>query len=164
MSVIETERLRLRHWTERDFSDFARYYSDEDEARYVGGKKNLEEAWRHFALQLGHWQLKGFGYWAVDEKDSNNFVGCAGLWQSPGWPEVELGYWLLKDHRAKGYAFEACRHCIAFAKEASFSKSLVSYIDPNNLPSIRLAERLGARYEATIELATYGPHRVYRHF
>ena len=162
--MVETERLRLRPWTERDFPDFARYYSDEDEARYVGGKKTLEEAWRHFALQLGHWQLKGFGYWAVDEKDSDSFVGCAGLWQSPSWPEMELGYWLLKDHRAKGYALEACRRCVAFAQETIGAKSLVSYIDPNNLASIRLAKRLGARYESTIDLATYGPHRVYRHF
>jgi RimJ/RimL family protein N-acetyltransferase len=49
-------------------------------------------------LQIGHWKLKGFGYWAVDEKATNDFVGSVGLWQSPGWPELELGYWLLKKH------------------------------------------------------------------
>ena len=102
MDSIETARLKLRQWKEGDFDNFARYYADEDNARYVGGKKDPDQAWRHMALQAGHWQLKGFGYWAVDEKDTNVFVGCAGLWQSPGWPELELGYWLVKRAPGKG--------------------------------------------------------------
>jgi RimJ/RimL family protein N-acetyltransferase len=164
MESIETERLKLRQWHEGDFDNFARYYADEANARYVGGRKDADGAWRHMALQIGHWRLKGFGYWAVDEKATNDFVGCVGLWQSPGWPELELGYWLLGEHRGKGYAGEACRRCIAYARESLNARSLVSYIDPRNEPSIRLAKRLDAVYEATIELASYGPHCVYRHF
>ena len=45
--------------------------------------------------------LKGFGYWAVDEEHTNEFVGCVGLWQSPGWPELELGHWLVKNSSGK---------------------------------------------------------------
>ncbi len=161
---IDTERLTLRQWNERDFDIFARYYADEDNARYVGGRKDPEQAWRHLALQIGHWQLKGFGYWAVDEKDTNNFVGCVGLWQSPGWPELELGYWLIKEQQGKGYAIEACKRCIDYAREVLNAPSLVSYIDPSNEPSIRLAKRLGAVHESTIELLSYGPHCVFRHF
>lgn len=164
MEVIETERLQLRQWNENDFDSFARYYSDEANARYVGGKKDPEKAWRHLALQIGHWKLKGFGYWAVDEKDTNKFVGCAGLWQSPGWPELELGYWLVKEHQGKGYALEACRRCIDFARDVLRAPSLVSYIDPHNEPSIRLAKRLGAVHTDTIELLSYGRHCVFRHF
>src|SRR5262245_1472055 len=99
METIETERLRLRQWRESDFPHFARYYSDEDTSRFVGGRKDPDQAWRHMALQAGHWTLKGFGYWAVDEKETGEFVGSVGLWQSPGWPELELGYWLLKEHQ-----------------------------------------------------------------
>lgn len=161
---IESRRLRLRQWEESDFSGYAQYYADEDNARYVGGQKDPDQAWRHMALQIGHWQLKGFGYWAVDEKDTHDFVGCVGFWQSPGWPELELGYWLRKEHQGKGYALEACRRCIDFARETLEASSLVSYIDPRNEPSIRLAKRLGAVYEDTIELASYGPHCVFRHF
>jgi RimJ/RimL family protein N-acetyltransferase len=154
----------LRQWNESDFSNFARYYADEDNARYVGGQKDPDQAWRHMALQIGHWKLKGFGYWAVDEKDTHDFVGCVGLWQSPGWPELELGYWLVKEHQGKGYAIEACLRCIDYARETLSAPSLVSYIDPLNAPSIQLAKRLGAKYEATIELASYGPHCIFRHF
>lgn len=164
MESIETGRLKLRQWKEGDFDAFADYYSDEGNARYVGGKKDADQAWRHLALQIGHWQLKGFGYWAVDEKDTNDFVGCVGLWKSPGWPELELGYWLTKEHQGKGYAVEACLRCLEYARETLKATSLVSYIDPNNAPSIRLAKRLGATYESTIELASYGPHCVFRHF
>jgi RimJ/RimL family protein N-acetyltransferase len=154
----------LRQWCETDFSNFARYYADEENARYVGGKKNADQAWRHMALQIGHWALKGFGYWAVEEKQATSFVGCVGLWQSPGWPELELGYWLVKEHQGKGYATEACSRCVDYAREVLRSPSLVSYIDPANQASIRVARRLGAEYEGTIQLDTYGPHCVYRHF
>jgi RimJ/RimL family protein N-acetyltransferase len=164
MESVETKRLKFRRWQESDFRDFARYYADDENARYVGGQKDPDQAWRHMALQIGHWKLKGFGYWAVDEKETGNFVGCAGLWQSPGWPELELGYWLVKEHQGKGYALEACLRCIDYAREVLNASSLVSYVDPRNEPSIRLAKRLGAAYVGTIELASYGPHAVFRHF
>jgi RimJ/RimL family protein N-acetyltransferase len=164
MEAVETDRLRLRQWREEDFNHVARYYADIENARYVGGKKNADQAWRHMALQIGHWKLNGFGYWAVDEKQSNSFVGCAGLWQSPGWPELELGYWLVKEQQGNGYATEACLRCIDYARNVLHATSLVSYIDPANQASIRLAGRLSAVYESTIELDIYGQHCVYRHF
>jgi RimJ/RimL family protein N-acetyltransferase len=164
MQSIDTQRLILRPWRDTDFGNFARYYADADNARFVGGQKSNEQAWRHLALQIGHWHLKGFGYWAVDEKATQTFVGCVGLWQSPEWPELELGYWLLKEQQGKGYAAEAGRRCIDYARFVLRAPSLVSYIDPLNTASIQVAGRLGAKYEKTIELADYGPHCVYRHF
>jgi RimJ/RimL family protein N-acetyltransferase len=164
MHCIETKRLNLRQWTQCDYEAFAMYYSDEKNAKYVGGKKDAEQAWRHMALQVGHWALKGFGYWAVDEKSTGQFVGSVGLWQSPSWPELELGYWLVKEHQGKGYALEGCQRSIEFACHELQARSLVSYIHPSNSPSIRLAERLGAKFDGTIELASFGPHCVYRYF
>ena len=81
-----------------------------------------------------------------------------------GWPELELGYWLVKEHPGKGYALEACLRCIDYARERLNASSLVSYMDPRNVPSIRLAKRLGAAYEDTIELASHGSHCVFRFF
>ena len=164
MKSIQTSRLLLRQWHENDFEQYAEYYADENKAKYVGGKKGREAAWRHFACLIGHWQLKGFGYWAVDEIEMGNFVGCVGLWQSPGWPELELGYWLLNEYQGKGYALEAGQKCIELARDQLNAKSLVSYIDPSNVASKNLAEKLGAKYENTIELADCGRHCVYRYF
>ena len=57
MDTLETERLKLRQWNESDFGKFAQYYANEDNARYVGGQKDSDQAWRHMALELGHWTL-----------------------------------------------------------------------------------------------------------
>lgn len=164
MKSVDTNRLRLRQWCENDFDNYAAYYAKESNAKYVGGQKNADEAWRTMAMQMGHWQLKGFGYWAVDEKDSGDFVGCVGLWKSPGWPELELGYWLVNKHQGKGYAFEAAIKCKEYAQSVLHAGSLVSYIDPANVASIKLAKKLGAEYEDTIELLEHGIHCVYRYF
>ena len=164
MSNIETNRLRLRHWEEKDIEPFAEYFSDETNAKYVGGQKDFNEAWRYLALLIGHWQLNGFGYWAVDELSTGKFVGCVGLWRPAGWPEIELGYWLLNEYQGKGYAREAALKSKEYARDVLNTGSLVSYINPNNAPSIKVVETMGAEYEQTIELLNEGPHHVYRHF
>jgi RimJ/RimL family protein N-acetyltransferase len=120
-------------------------------------------AWRHMAALAGHWVLRGFGVWAVVEKTTGNFVGSIGLWRPEGWPELELGYWLVPEARGTGYATEAGAKCRDFAFETLRAETLVSYIAPENEPSKRVAERLGARYEQTIELLKLGPHCVYRY-
>ncbi len=163
MHELETERLILRQWKSDDFEPFAEYYADEATARFVGGVSNRDQAWRRLASLIGHWHLLGYGLWAVEEKESGQFAGCVGLWKSPGWPELELGYWLVPDVWGKGYATEAGAAARDFAFEVVGSETLVSYIDPENEPSIRVAERLGARYDETIELMGFGPHRVYRY-
>ena len=163
MKNIDTDRLVLRQWAETDFEHYAEYFGDEETARYVGGLKNRDEAWRSLATQIGHWALKGFGLWAVEEKETGEFVGCVGLWFSAGWPELELGYWLKPSMQGKGYATEAGLASKRFAFDVLGAETLVSYIDPANKPSIQVAERIGARYEKTIELLNHGPHCVYRY-
>ena len=164
MIKIETERLSLRPWGMGDFDSLAAFYTEKSNAKYVGGVKDNDQAWRVLALHIGHWELMGFGYWAVDEKASGEFVGCVGLWQSAGWPELELGYWLMAKHQGKGFALEAALRCKTYAQNELKAASLVSYINSANEPSINLAEKMGARFEQTIELLEYGPHQVYRHF
>lgn len=160
---LETERLRLRLWSEAYFAGFAGMYSDEEQARFIGGRLERPQAWRLMAALAGHWTLRGYGPWAVVEKSSGEFLGSIGLWYPEGWLELELGYWLLPEARGTGYATEAGAAARDFAFEAVGAQTLVSYIHPENVPSRRLAERLGARYEETIELLNHGPHCVYRY-
>ncbi len=163
MRELETERLILRQWQAKDFESFAEYYADPKTARFVGGVASGDQAWRRMASQIGHWVLLGYGYWAVEEKETGIFAGCVGLWKSPEWPELELGYWLVPAVWGKGYATEAGAVSRDFAWEVVNTETLVSYIDPANEPSKRVAERLGARFEDVIELASSGPHWVYRY-
>ncbi|MEE9207654.1 MAG: GNAT family N-acetyltransferase [Gemmatimonadota bacterium] len=163
MKEVKTERLLLRQLEERDFEFYAEYFADEATARYVGGRCDRDTAWRRMATLIGHWELRGYGYWAVEERETGKFVGCVGLWFSEGWPELELGYWLRPEMQGRGYAVEAARESRAYAFEVVGADTLVSYIHPDNEPSKRVAERLGAQLEEVIELLDHGPHCVYRY-
>ncbi|MEM0930181.1 MAG: GNAT family N-acetyltransferase [Pseudomonadota bacterium] len=164
MSItIQSERLTFRPWQPSDFEAYAAYYADDATARYVGGQMSRDRAWRHFAAVVGHWTLKGYGFWAVDETASGEFVGCIGLQMPEGWPELEFGYWLMPSAHGKSYATEGGVRCLDYAYKELGAKTLVSYIDPANEPSRRVAERLDAELEDTIELLNYGPHCVYRY-
>lgn len=160
---LETQRLRLRHWSSTNFDKYAEIYADEQLAQYIGGKLDRARAWRHMAALVGHWTLRGYGTWAVEEKESQEFVGSIGLWFPEGWPELELGYWLVPEAHGRGYATEAGMKSRDYAFDQLGAETLVSYIDPTNEPSKKVAERLGARYENTIELLDLGPHCVYRY-
>ena len=151
-------------WAPEDYPAYAAFYAEPEATRFVGGRKDEEMAWRHLAMQIGHWQLQGYGYYAVEEKASSTFVGCVGIWKSVAWPETELGYWVVPSAQGKGLALEAAKAVLAEARTTAAITSLVSYIDPNNGPSIRLAQRLGAVEDGCIELASFGPHLVFRHF
>lgn len=163
MNEIKTERLLLRQFEERDFEPYADYFADKETAKYVGGHCDPDKAWRRMATLIGHWALRGYGYWAVEEQQTGSFVGSVGLWFSEGWPELELGYWLRRDMQGKGYAVEAARAARNYAYEVVRAETLVSYIHPDNEPSKRVAEKLGASFEKVIELLDHGPHCVYRY-
>ncbi|MEL6360478.1 MAG: GNAT family N-acetyltransferase [Pseudomonadota bacterium] len=163
MIELQTDRLIMRQWRETDFDVYADYYSNPKTARFVGGQKSRDLAWRHMASLVGHWELKGFGQWCVEERASKSVVGCVGLWEPEGWPELEVGYWLTEAAQGKGYATESATQARDFAYDRLGAVTLVSYIDPANEPSKRVAERMGAQFEETIELLSLGPHCVYRH-
>ncbi len=164
MIGLETERLVFRQWTTGDFAAVANFFSQPGTAQYVGGVKSPEEAWRLMATYVGHQLLNGFSYLAIDEKISGRLIGTIGLWHSDPWPEPELGYWLLPEAQGQGYGVEAGTKVKAYAKQTLKLDSLVSYIDVTNTASVKLAERLGATYDTTIELLDFGKHQVYRYW
>lgn len=158
-----TQRLRMRQWSKDDFEDFCRFFSDPVAARFVGGSCERPTAWRKLATFIGHWQLRGYGFWAVEDKETHAFIGSAGLWMPEGWPELEVGYWIMPEKQGNGYATEAALKAREVAYQQMGVKTLVSYIHPENLPSKRVAERMGAKHETTQELMGFGPHCIYRH-
>lgn len=163
MLSLETERLTFRQWQESDFEAVASYFSNAANVKHVGGQKNAEEAWRLIATYIGHYLLKGYSYPAIVEKASGKLIGTVGLWNSKPWPELELGYWLFNKYQGKGYTVEAGKAVKSFAFESLKSNSLVSYIDPENKASIKVATKLGATFDGTCELLEFGPHQIYRY-
>jgi RimJ/RimL family protein N-acetyltransferase len=116
------------------------------------GVLSREDAWRQMAMFLGHWQLRGFGTWALEERSTGGFVGRAGLHYPEGWPDREVGWALARAFWGRGLAFEAAQAALAHAFIAQGWTRAVSLIDPDNARSIRLAERLGQRLERQLDL------------
>ena len=102
------------------------------------------------ALGLGHWLLRGFGNWALEEKSTGVFVGWCGLWFPEGFPEPEVGWGLMRDKHGRGYATEAAMRARAYAYETLGWKTAISLIGRDNHRSIRVAERLGATLRASL--------------
>lgn len=150
--ALRTERLILRGWREEDFEPFAAFWADEESARFVGGACDRKSAWRIFATFLGHWALRGYGFWALQEKAGGALAGYCGLWKPEGWPQEELGWSLLPQARGKGLVTEAALRVRRYAYEDLGLTPLISFVDPDNAPSAAVAARLGARRDGQFEL------------
>jgi RimJ/RimL family protein N-acetyltransferase len=151
--TLETDRLIMRMFREEDFEAYFRLCSDPEVMRFLGGKTfDRIEAWRNMASALGHWQLRGYGAWAVEEKASGAFAGRIGFINPEGWPGFELGWTLAREFWGRGYATEGARRALAYGFEELGRAHVISLINPDNKASIRVAERLGERVEGTTEL------------
>ncbi|MEM6639384.1 MAG: GNAT family N-acetyltransferase [Pseudomonadota bacterium] len=147
MSVIETERLRLRPIdAERDFAGWAHAFAHPDTVRYLNSPPmDAAQAWRNMAMVIGHWAVRGYGFFTVEDKRTGEWVGRVGPWYPHGWPEPEVGWTISPDHVRKGYAVEAGRAAIDYAFNELGWRRVVHVILQGNEASIRTAERLGSR-------------------
>lgn len=161
--TLETERLRLRRPDMRDLDDFAELHADPEVMRFLGPGTTLDrtESWRLVALMIGHWVLRGFGMFTVEEKASGRFIGRAGVWQPEGWPGPELGWTLARSSWGRGLATEAGLAAREYARERLGIMRPFALIHPDNAASIRVATKVGARFERTSTLRGR-PVSVYR--
>ena len=136
--------------------------ADPEVTRFLGDGRPLDraDAWRQLALLIGHWELRGFGLWAVEERASGHFIGRIGCHEPEGWPGFELGYVLARQAWGRGLAREASAAALDFAHRSLGRDTIISLIRPANRASIAVAEHLGARRTGGVEL--YGaPTEVY---
>ena len=159
---IETERLILRAPSEADVEAEAKFFAS-DASKFVGGPKRPDEAWRAIAMLMGHWIIRGYGFWGVEEKATGTYVGRMGLWNPMGWPEPEIGWTLMNGCTGKGYATEAAIASRAHAYDVLGWDTAISLINPENKPSQRVAERLGAKFDYTYEHPGFGTMHAWRH-
>ena len=132
-----------------DLDAYAAMCADADVMRYLGDGKPLArpDAWRQIAMILGHWQLRGYGLFALEEKATGTLIGRAGIFEPEGWPGFEVGWMLRRQSWGKGYATEAARRVLRYAFTEMDREHVISLIRQANAPSIRVAERLGERLE-----------------
>ncbi len=163
---LETERTIMRSWRPGDLDAVAAWMSDPEVMRFVGGAKSRPEAWRNMATYLGHWQLRGYGLWAVQRKSDGAVIGRVGLWNPEGWPGIEVGWTFARRAWNQGYATECGAASVVWGWEnLPDLDRIISVIDPENWASRRVAERLGMQvlgpYKLMDELDTllYGVDR-----
>ncbi len=150
--VLETERLQLRAHRLEDFAHSAAMWADARITEHIGGKpQSEEESWTRFLRYAGHWSVMGFGYWVVEEKASGNFLGEVGFADykreiQPSLKGVpEIGWVLAAHAHGQGFATEAVRAAVTWGDKYFPSKRTACIIAPENLPSIRVAEKCGYR-------------------
>lgn len=144
--MIETPRLILRVQRTQDFDRFAEVLADENAAKHIGGVLARAAAWRRFLQMPGAWLVQGFAMFSVVEKASGRWIGMTGPWFPEGWPGTEVGWTFHHDAWGKGYATEAATAAIDWAFTHLDWAEVIHSIDPDNTPSIRLAERLGSSF------------------
>ena len=154
---LETERLKLRMWRESDLDAFADMCADPLVMRYLGPGKVLTrgEAWRTMAFFAGHWILKGYSHWAVEEKATGQMIGRIGFLNPEGWPGFEIGWTLARQAWGKGLATEGARAALQYAFDVLDQPHVISLIHPDNTPSMRVAERIGEKFERHTRLSEW---------
>ncbi len=151
--TIETERLLLRPHTVADFPDYQAMWSDEAVVRFIAGVPSTrEQTWARMLRVAGMWHHMGFGFLAIEERQSGRFIGEAGFLDMkrdmhPVSTEgtLETGWALIPSAQGRGYAIEALTALIAWADVHFPAKPMTCIIDPANEASLRLAHKLGFR-------------------
>lgn len=159
---LETDRLILRGWREDDFAPFAAFWADEDATRYVGGVAEGPAAWNRMAGVAGHWLLRGYGMWALEEKSSGAHVGYVGMYNPEGWPEREIGWIIYPEYQRRGFATEAATKALDHAAGPLGWPTAISIIHPDNAASQGVAKKLGATFDRHDDIRGI-PILIYRH-
>lgn len=143
--TVETERLSLRPFREADVAVLFELLQEPDVVRFVGDRRvpTLQELWRSVAGWLGHWAMRGYGQWAIEERASGRLIGRAGIINPAEWPGPEVGYLLGREWWGHGYATEAAGAAMSWGFRELGIDDLISLIDPANHRSIAVATRLG---------------------
>jgi RimJ/RimL family protein N-acetyltransferase len=146
---LHTERLLMRGFEDGDLDSWAEICADPEVTRWVGQGDGLtrEDAWRQMAYLVGHWELRGCGQWALVERDTGELVGRTGLLHPEAWPGLEVGWLVGRRHWGRGFAPEAARAAMDWARDALGADHLISLIEDANARSQRVAEKLGMTVE-----------------
>jgi RimJ/RimL family protein N-acetyltransferase len=148
---LRTERLLLREPREADFDAFAENHADPLATEFLAGTIDRRAAFRIFVGALGHWMLRGAGWWAVELVETGEFIGMVGAFYRERPSDLELGWTLIRRFWRRGFASEAAAAALAFGQERLGAPRIIAHIDAKNIASAGVAERLGMRFEGEVD-------------
>jgi len=165
MIVTETKRLILRRFTPEDAADNYRIYTDPDNMRFMGRRPDAVELERQHILRhiANCYDRHDFGLWAVVLKENDRLIGRCGLLyhQIEGTREAEVTYLIDRHYWGRGLATEAAREVVELGFEKYELPRLVAVINPENVASVRVAEKVGMRYERDVNFQDFGRVAMY---
>ena len=155
MTVVETDRLVLRRLTAADAPFLVRLLNDPAFLRYIGdrGVRTVADAEAYVRDgPVRSYADHGFGLYLVELKGGRVPVGLCGLLKREGLDDVDVGYALLPEYGARGYAVEAARATLDYARDVLGLGRVVALVTPGNTASTRLLAKLGMAFERTLRL------------
>ena len=149
---ITTPRLTLKPFDYKDIEVFVKYQQDEEFKRQMGGVLNEELAREKFDLYYDFFAKNSYGFFSIYEKGQEEWIGQAGISTRATADFVELGWAIVPKHQGKGYATEAIRAVIDWCRKVHNWQKFYFCIEPENIPSVKLAEKLGGKNIGTHKL------------
>ena len=155
--TINTKRLALRAMRPEDFDRFAEIWTQDEVVRHITGVPlSRAEAWERFLRNAGHWQMTGFGQWAIAEQATRAMIGQVGFFfgtarygeDFDAFPEA--GWVLAGEAQGQGYGREAVQAAHEWFDRV-IPGPLVARVTAQNAASMTLARRLGYREMRRIE-------------
>jgi RimJ/RimL family protein N-acetyltransferase len=157
-----SSRLAFRELNEDDLDDMAALLGDPVVMTYYPRPRDRPEAleWIHWNQRL--YRERGFGLWLITLRETGEFVGDCGLTpqEVEGHTEIEIGYHVRADLQGRGLATEAATACRDLARDAFGVRRLIAIINPLNVPSQRVAVKLGLDHERDV-VVHGGTQRIY---
>lgn len=162
-TTLSTERLVLTPARIEDFDEIAALWKKLDFTQFIMGRAlSDEEVWFRLLRDIGHWTALGHGNWSIRLRHGGAYLGSVGVLNyrremTPAFDAPELGWGVDPAYQGQGYAAEALTAALAWADRTLGAARTVCMIAPDNLPSLKLADRVGYRpYAETI----YSDHLV----
>ena len=139
-----------------------RFWPTPEMTRWLSGPSNRMQAWDQLCTAAGKWAMRGYGTFAVDERETGKLAGWAGIFFAIDIDEPELCWSLFKGFHGKGYATEAAARAHDWARTEAGLGPLMSFVHPDNKPFQSVARRLGATLEGNTEFRS-SPRLFFRH-
>jgi RimJ/RimL family protein N-acetyltransferase len=150
--VGESPRMRLRRLRLDHLDDVAAMVADPEQMRFYPRPKTRDEVREWLGWNLALYEQKGFGTWYLESLPDGEFAGYCGIRPLvlEGRHEVEVAWHVRKTRWNCGLGTEAARFAMRLGFEQFGLSRLVAIIHPDNLPSRRVAEKVGMAEERTL--------------
>jgi [ribosomal protein S5]-alanine N-acetyltransferase len=151
--ILETERLKLRHFLPADLDELASILTDPETMQYYERPFTVAESERWIAQNLDRYETDGFGLWVIESKENGEFLGDCGPVRRfvDERDEVEIGWQVKRTRWRQGIASEAGAACRDYAFGPLGLDRVISLVRPENVPSRGVAEKIGMSIEKEID-------------